>query len=304
MKLSRFATNPDDRHVVFVPGLCDLLREAAQVPRPIRLLLERGDGQDLDPATYHSRLLFGQALPAAALSRCFDRPDDTSGTWLRADPVGLTPDLGAVWLESQAGLPPDSAAARELVERFAEEGMRLDLCGSGRGYLALQDEPECRFSPPWQLAGESMDRVWPEGPDALYWRHLLNETQMILHQHRQSNTDLPGSLWFWGAGSLPAAVVPGRVRGVHATSPELQGAALWAGLEVVQSCPDAGLSAGALVEWRPDHALSADDNLARLAELLGAAVRRLRFSRTLRELELAGEHRAWRLSTLRAWRPW
>ncbi len=305
MKSSRSATSPEHRHIVLVPGLQDMLREAARVPRPVRRLLGRAQSRVLDPATCHSRLLFDGDYPAAALSRYLDYPEDAPGSWMRADPVGITPDLGAVWLHEKARLCSESPAARELVALFSEEGMRLDLIGSGRGYLALKRLPDCRFTPPWQLAGESMDRVWPQGPEALYWRRLLNETQMILHQHRQSSPELPGSLWFWGAGEVPVTPPVARVRLIRATSPELLGAAAWAGLDVVEAASkELDAMPGALVEWQPDCGRTAEDNLERLASYLAVALRHLRFSGRLRELELAGEHRVWRLSTLRAWRPW
>jgi hypothetical protein len=304
MRSSRFATRSERRHVVLVPGLQDLLREAEQVPRPIRRFLERSESLALDPASCHSQLLFGRELAPAALSRHFDRPHDAAGRWMRADPVGLTPDLAAVWVLAQATLGRDSPVARELSARFAEEGMTLDLCGAQRGYLALPSVPECRFTPPWELAGESMDRVWPMGPGALYWRKLLNETQMILHQHRSASPWLPASLWFWGAGELPAECPVARVRRVHATSPELLGAAAWAGLAVEEAAPEGDALSGSLVEWQPNHSERAEDNLERLATDLGTAMRRLCLGRALQTLELAGEHRVWRLSTLRAWRLW
>ena len=305
LRSSRSATSPDHRHIVLVPGLQGMLREAARVPRLVRRLLGRGESRALDPATCHSSLLFDCDFPAAALSRHLDRPDDTLGSWMRADPVGVTPDLGAVWLHGQARLSSNSPAARDLAALFSEEGMRLDLVGSDRGYLALERVPDCRFAPPWQLAGESMDRVWPQGPEALYWRRLLNETQMILHQHRQLDSELPGSLWFWGAGELPVTAPVARVRRIRAVSPEPLGAAAWAGLDVVETAEsEVDARPGALVEWQPDHAMTAEDNLERLAAYLALALRRLRFDRHLRELELACEQRVWRLSTLRAWRPW
>lgn len=306
MKSSRSATTPEHRHIVLVPGLEAMLRESASVPRPISRLLGQAEERSLDPASCHSQLLFGQALPAAALSRHLDRPEDVQGSWLRADPAGVRPDLGAVWLQPGSRLSPDSPAGRDLAARFAEEGMRLELTPSGRGYLTLRSVPECRFTPPWQLAGESMDRVWPQGRDALYWRNLLNETQMILHQHRQSNPELPGTLWFWGAGESPANIPQARVCRVRAKSPELLGASRWAGLDCIgaDAGGDAGTWPGLLVEWISDHALTAEDNLARLAADLVAALRRLRFARNLRELELASENRAWCLSTPAAWRVW
>ncbi len=49
----------------------------------------------------------------------------------------------------------------------------------------------------------------PEGNEGKRWRSLLNEAQIVLHNHplneqRVARGQLPvNSLWFWGAGALP-----------------------------------------------------------------------------------------------------
>jgi hypothetical protein len=281
-----------------------MLREARRPPRLLRRLLVDGRSRALDPAAWQAELLFGQALPAAPLSRRLDRPQDARGIWMRADPVSLTPDLGAVWIDRRARLDPASPVVEELAAMFADEGMALDLPVAGRGYLQLRELPECHFAPPWLLAGESMDRVWPSGPDARRWRHLLNETQMILHQHRHASAELPQSLWFWGAGQLPDRPASPRVTAVEADSLEWRAAAGWAGMAPSAVTLEQGIHAGTLLEWPADHGDSADDNLERLALWLKSAWRRLRLRPGFHALEIASNQRVWRFTKHDAWRIW
>ena len=52
----------------------------------------------------------------------------------------------------------------------------------------------------------------PAGSTGAKWRRLLNEAQIILHQHevnraRAARGALPANtLWFWGGGALPEAI--------------------------------------------------------------------------------------------------
>ncbi|MGZ7354524.1 hypothetical protein ACXWRX_09325, partial [Streptococcus pyogenes] len=52
----------------------------------------------------------------------------------------------------------------------------------------------------------------PQGPQGRRWRVLINEAQVLLHQHplnaerRAKGLPPVNSLWLWGAGRLPAQV--------------------------------------------------------------------------------------------------
>lgn len=306
MKSSRSVTTPDKRLVVHVPQLEALLREAGSLPPLVRALVERGRSSELDPQSPQSELLVGRALPAAALTRRFDRPDDARGTWMRADPIGLQPDLAAVWLQAETVFEAGEWS-EGLSEMLGEEGLALDLVGCGRGYIPLETVPECRFAPPWSLAGTSLEHCLPDGPDARRWLRLLNDTQVYLTQYRrgvENPAAVPGSLWFWGAGSLPAAgSVDPRVRRIVADDPVLRGLADWLGLERVEFDESLDWRGGDLVEWPARHADDADSNLERLQRALRPAWRRLRRG-GIRELELAGMTTRYRCTSRDAWRVW
>jgi hypothetical protein len=59
---------------------------------------------------------------------------------------------------------------------------------------------------PLELAGQDVNANLPAGPDAAHWHSTLNEVQMLLHEHPVNEArEVPlNSLWFWGAGRLPA----------------------------------------------------------------------------------------------------
>ncbi|HSH27081.1 MAG TPA: hypothetical protein VK972_04840 [Wenzhouxiangella sp.] len=306
MKSSRFDTRAEQRLVVYVPQLESLLREAGQLPPLIDALTRNHASHPLDPQSPQGELVAGSPLPAAPLTRRSDRPDDAQGAWLRADPVGLVPDLAAVWLQTDASFP-SGEWSEALSSLLREEGLTLELTESGRGYVRLDCPPETLFSPPWTLAGASLEHGLPQGGDAQRWRRLLNETQVLLQQLRKAADDpaaIPGSLWFWGGGSLPdSSAIRPRVCRIVADDPVLVGLADWLGLPRRPASEEVEPLPGAIVEWPVRFDDAADDNLARLHDFLGAAWRRLRLGR-IRRLELASTETVRRFSVGDAWRVW
>lgn len=307
MKSSRFATKPERPCILLVPELGSLLRESAGGPAFIRRLLRRRPDRELDESGFHGELVTGRFVPPAALTRRLDCPDDARGCWLRADPVEVSPDLGAVWMRAGAQMDADAEAASKLVELFAEEGLELDFPTADRGYIRLQQAPECRFSPPWALAGESLEHLLPTGRDARRWRRLLNESQVLLHQHRRDRQagQAPGSLWFWGGGALPERDGTSvRVSAVFGDDLIARALADWLDLEHGPASPDEPARPGMMMIWPFDYREDAATNLARLDAWMRRAWRRLRLARGLKYLEIADESGCWRFTTADAWRVW
>ncbi len=291
--------------IVLVPDLDDLLAESTRPPRLLTRLLARAESRPLDAAHFQSELVLGRSVAPAALTRRLDSPSDAGGAWLRADPVHLVPDLNAVWLRPGARLDPAHPVVAELAGIAREAGLEFSLPNPDRGYLRLSRSPESRFQPPWLLAGESLDHVEPAGSDSRYWRRLLSEFQVMLHQHSdEAEPGFPTGIWLWGAGSLPAQT-PGsaRVERITATDPVLRALAEWLGLECSSPTDARSPEARTLFEWQAEVGRSADDNLEALAGWLRPLWRRLRTGR-LDQLELASRTRAWRLTPLAAWRFW
>ncbi len=155
-----------------------------------------------------------RGLPIAALTRQFDAADAMHFTWLRADPGHVRPDMATVRLMAcgELDLSPDECEAllKPLKPLFGDEGFPISAPVPSRWYLCLP--PDARlpaFAPPQDALGDDLFAHLPDGDLGRRWRRLLNEAQVILHNHpvnaqRAEAGKLPvNTLWFWGEGRLP-----------------------------------------------------------------------------------------------------
>ena len=202
--------------------LPELRRIDAPATSPLAHWLSRGDelpktraGRDV--ALRECFEFLGTAFPDAALSRSLESNDARDALWLYADPACVIADAVTVRMLAcgELGLTQDEsdALAKPLKLLFGDAGFLLETSASGRWYLRCP--PGSRlpsFAPPAQVLGDDLARHLPAGENERQWRHLLNEAQVILHNHainerRACEGKAPAnSLWFWGAGSLPAWV--------------------------------------------------------------------------------------------------
>ena len=154
-------------------------------------------------------------LPAAALIREHLAGDAGDATWLNADPAWVQPDMTGVRLLACGSMPLDmdeaQAFQQALQPAFADAGLRLEISAPACWQLRLPADMRVPdFVVPEQALGEDLYQHLPQGADGRAWRVLLNEVQVLLHQHplnaaRQSRGLAPvNSVWLWGAGRLPA----------------------------------------------------------------------------------------------------
>lgn len=193
-----------------------------EAAHPLRRLLAQADRIDDGPRERLAALAAvfagaGSALPAAALLREHLAGDAGEATWLNADPAWVQPDMTGVRLMAcgSMALQPDEAQAymQVLAPAFAEAGLRLQASAANHWQLRLPPEAQLpEFAAPEQALGEDLYPHLPQGAAGRPWRMLLNEVQVLLHQHplnaaRQTRGLPPvNSVWFWGAGRLPAAL--------------------------------------------------------------------------------------------------
>jgi hypothetical protein len=205
--------------------------------------------------------------------------------WLRADPVHLLVDRDRLVLGDASGV--SRAEADALAETLnAHFGGQLVLhpMHPERWYARLEAAPELRTVAPSRARGASVEPNLPAGADAWRFRALMNEAQMLLHEHpvnaeREARGEPPvNSLWFWGGGAL-ARTDPPALRGVLADDPLARGLARAAGVAAAPLPADArGWLAHApeegIVLIVPDDARSAEldrDWFAPLLEALRAS---------------------------------
>lgn len=236
-----------DTHITLL--IEDLRQMVGAVDRQHRFpalekVFSRGQGRSLPSVTpNHLRfLLFGIEstgdLPVAALTHVSDRPkpQQQSYYWLRSDPVTLWADMAQVFMTSYgfADLDPYERNEIENCIRLVlvEEGIDFHSDHPERWCIALSEPLEFDFTPLNHALGMDVADALPSHPEALFWRRILNEIQVALHncpvniRRRQSGRQEINSVWFWGGGFLPDAAPKDLVDTVYSNHPVTRGLAI------------------------------------------------------------------------------
>jgi len=225
----------DTAHDLLLPNLSWLLgrgRLDLQDPLPLENWLCREFGCYRDQ----------QSPPAAALRLLGEGGSPGADIWLCADPMHMRIEQGRARLLG-SDLAISTAEMQQLADAlipfFTEIGA-FQTGVPGHGYLRLNKMPRLLAKPPSAAAGRGT--LLPAGEDAALWMHLGNEAQMLLHalplNTRREAAGRPriNSLWFWGAGSLPASTATATAAAVagyqsmRGDQPLLKGLAKWAGI--------------------------------------------------------------------------
>jgi len=205
---------PEQSLQLWLPALAHV-----EPAHPLREWLPRADRLPNDGVGYLGGLGghfpgVDACVPAAAITRQFLSDDAGDDTWLSADPAWVQPDMNGVRLlacgRMGLGMDEAQALAEPLRPVFEEAGMRLDISTPDHWHLRLpSDMPLPGFAAPEQALGEDLAQHLPQGAQGRRWRVLLNDIQVLLHQHpqnarRQARGQSPvNSLWLWGGGRLP-----------------------------------------------------------------------------------------------------
>lgn len=200
----------------------------------LELLLARGRASHADPGSPEAWLgrAFGlDSVPAGALTA------GEAGFWVRADPVHYRVLRDRIVMLPVPGIEPDYAATLvdTLNRHFAGQ---LEFRAPRADAWAMRAAPAALDTPPTaEAAGVDLAARLPGAP----WTALLNEIQMVLHEHPASEgreLEVNG-VWLWGAGELPAAA-SSPWRSVTADEPLALGLARAAGTAHRAPPPSAG----------------------------------------------------------------
>lgn len=213
---------------LLVPGLCPaaaafLDNIAERCPALERLLSRSKPGQHPSGnlsaglgSYFDLQCRAGAALPVAALTSLIDIEDPDARYIMRADPVHLRADQSTLRLFDSRSFSITQDEADALVtafnEFYSDRGWLLVAPSPQRWYLYLPKAPLVTTVSPGEIAGQTIDPNLPRGRDATVWHALMNEVQMLFHQHpvneRREAREEPAinSLWFWGEGRLPETV--------------------------------------------------------------------------------------------------
>ena len=163
-----------------------------------------------------------------------------SSYWLRADPVGISIQRDQITLKSDITLSAAEAAqlCDNLNTHFSAEGFRFHAPHPQRWYLQLEHAPALKTYALPQVVGVNMQEYLPLGDDALRWHSVMNEIQMLFHEHavnhareREGKYQVNG-VWLWGGGTLPLGLLK-PYTGVLGDSDLARAFAQAAGLPVV-----------------------------------------------------------------------
>lgn len=193
----------------------DLRREATrELPLPaLGWLLGRGQAraQAQSASACLAELFAAPAdLPVArALARADGLAAD-DGHWLCADPVHLRVEQDYLLLADARMFALNQAEADALVaslnSHFGQDGLCFYAPTPNRWYLRLDAASAAEFTPLAEAAAQNIDFHLPRGERASYWRHMLNELQMLLFNHpvnearEQAGAPVINSVWPWGQG--------------------------------------------------------------------------------------------------------
>lgn len=151
--------------------------------------------------------------PAAPFSLLAEDGNPGSDFWLIAEPVQLQLQRNRMVLANSGNLAISIEEAASFMaalnDHFADDGLTFLSVRPDRWYLRLAHPARLETYPPDAAIGRDVRRFLPGGADGKYWQGILNEIQMLLHDHpvnvkREQRGVLPvNSIWPWGAGSLP-----------------------------------------------------------------------------------------------------
>ena len=232
---------------ILVPGLFrPQFDGGAALPRALALetLLARGRRRFGAAASTGTWLMKSYAVarqrdwPVAPLALLGEGGAPGSDYWVRADPAHLRIHGDRLLLADAGAFHLSRVEAEALVESLNShfsEVFRIFPVQPNRWYAKLAAAPELRTTPLEDARGQSLNEILPQGTEAVRWHALMNEIQMLLHQHpvnavRERQGEAPvNAMWFWGAGALPA-VPTAPFQHVIASDPLARGLALASGI--------------------------------------------------------------------------
>jgi hypothetical protein len=207
-------------------------------------ILSRGRACRIESASAsHLRFaLFGlesdSVLPVAALTHVSDRKTALKDDyyWLRSDPVTMWADMAKVFMTSHGFADLDSYERNEIENCIhsvlLEEGIDFHSDHPERWCIALNEPLQFEFTPLDEALGMDVADALPNHPEARFWRRILTEVQVALHncpvniRRRQAGKQEINSVWFWGGGFIPSAVSHDLIDTVYSNNPVTRGLAI------------------------------------------------------------------------------
>lgn len=129
--------------------------------------------------------------------------------WMCADPVHLELQQTQVILQPEVKCGADeSASLCDVLNRhFGQDGITFFAPHPQRWYVRIAEPSDVTTIPLRIASWRDVKSHQPQGADALRWRSLSNEIQMLLHGHtinqgrEARGMQAINSVWLWGGGA-------------------------------------------------------------------------------------------------------
>ncbi len=181
--------------------------------------------------------------PSAPFALLGDGGDPGESFWVHADPVHLRADRDRVLLADSSLLEIGMEEARSFADtlnaHFAPD-LRFEPIAPGRWYASVAVPPREPTRPLSAVVGGSVET----GSASIGWHKLMNEVQMLLHEHPANEAraarGVPtvNGVWLWGGGRMAQASA--KLRGVLSCNPLALGLAANAGVRGTYPPEDIG----------------------------------------------------------------
>jgi hypothetical protein len=129
----------------------------------------------------------GTDLPTAATALRGENLDPGTRYWFCTDPVHVEVGLDSLRLADPTLLSIDRAEADALIATLAAHFHDQDFIWHApsprRWYLGITDIPQIVTTPINDARTKAFADAMPQGAHAARWRGVLNEIQMVLHEH-------------------------------------------------------------------------------------------------------------------------
>jgi hypothetical protein len=185
-----------------------------------------------------------QDWPSAPFALLGDGGNPGEAFWMHAEPINLRPDRDRVLLADSSlldvSLEEAEALALSVNGHFAAE-LHLLPVRANRWYARLSSPPAQPTVPLSAVLGQA---VRP-GSASIGWHALMNEIQMLLHEHpvnearEARGAPAINGIWLWGGGRLVEAKAP-PLRTVLSDYPLALGLASKAGVRASYPPEDVG----------------------------------------------------------------
>jgi hypothetical protein len=255
-----FADTSASGWTIVVPSLSPILRledgPAERSPRALRTLLGRSVPDYR--AIRGLEATIGWAITGredavehwgvAAVTHGLDSGAQADAVVMRADPVHLRAEADRLVLFPVWATGIDCHESRSLLDALnsALGNSSFDFCfgAADRWYLRSDSTPCGKWFGPDEVEGHDVLGFLPDGPDHAMTRKLINDAQMVLHDHpvnvaRRERGDAEiNSIWPWGWKSQAVALEPAGCEIVIAANPYAKGLARLLGAQSQQPLVD------------------------------------------------------------------